>query len=147
MKAFWIGVAALGVVALAACKGSDSTGPGTSGINGAWKFQETLSNAALALTCADSATVTVTQSGQTFTATYAQTGTCNANGQTLDNSGSGSITNGSIVGDSVSFAEDICAYAGTMSGSPATSMTGTVTCTDTSSGTPVVVAGNWVMNR
>jgi len=147
MKGFWIGVAALGVVAAAACSGSDATGPNTSGLGGSWKFQETLSNAALALTCADSATVTVTQSGQTFTANYVQVGTCNANGQAVDNSGSGSITNGRVVGDSVSFNEDICAYAGTFTGSPATSMNGSVTCTDTSSGVPVVVAGNWVMNR
>ncbi len=147
MKAFWIGVVTLGVVALAACKGSDSTGPGTSALNGSWKFQETLSNSTLALTCADSATITVTQSGQTFSANYVQTGTCSANGQTVDNSGSGSISNGRVAGDSVSFNEDICAYAGTLTGSPASSMNGTVTCTDTSSGTPVVVAGNWVMTR
>ncbi len=147
MRGLWIGVAALGVVALAACKGSDSTGPSSSGINGAWRFQETLSNASLALTCADSAAVTVSQTGQTFTATYAQTGACSANGQTVDNSGSGSITNGRIAGDSVSFTEDICAYAGTTTGTPITSMNGTVTCTDNSSGTPVVVAGNWVMTR
>jgi len=147
MKAFWIGVAALGVVALAACKGSDATGPGSAGLGGSWKFQETLSNSALALTCADSATVTVTQSGQTFTANYVQVGTCNANGQAVDNSGSGSISNGRVVGDSVTFNEDICAYAGTFTGSPASNMNGTVTCTDTSSGVPVVVAGNWVMSR
>ncbi len=147
MKALWIGVAVVVTAVLAACGSSDSTGPGSTGINGTWRFQESLGNSSLALTCADSAAVVVTQNGQAFTATYNQTGTCNSNGQLVDNSGSGSISDGRVAGDSISFSEDICAYQGILAGSPATSMSGTVTCTDTSTGQAVTVAGNWLMTR
>src|SRR5512141_3498534 len=113
MKALWIGVAALGVAALGACKGSDSTGPGTSGVNGIWKFQELLSAPSFGLTCADSATINLTQNGQAFSGTYSQTGICSANGQTAPNDGTGAISNGRVSGDSVCFNEESCSYSGT----------------------------------
>ncbi len=148
MRGFWIGfvvVVAAGTTALAACGTSDTTSPKNNGLTGTWRFQESLANAALGLTCSDSAQVALTQTGQTFTANYTQNGTCTSGGQVSDNSGTGTITDGAVVGDSVSFSEDICAYRGTLSGNNA--MSGAVDCTDTSTGTPVTISGNWTMAR
>ena len=148
MKAVWVGAGlVVFAVALAACSGSDTTAPGSTGVNGTWKFQELLGNASLGLTCADSATITLTQGGQTFTGTYAQTGVCSQGGQTGPNDGNGSITNGVISGDSVAFNEDICVYTGTTTGSPATNMSGTVDCPDTSTGQLIDITGTWIMTR
>ncbi len=148
MRGFIIGVVVVcAAIVLAACSGSDSTGPSSTGVSGNWKFQELLSASGIGLTCADSAAITLTQTGQTFTGTYNQTGVCSANGQSGPNDGTGNITNGRVSGDSVVFNEDNCAYTGTFKGSPATSMTGTVSCPDSSTGTLLNIGGTWVMNR
>ncbi len=145
MSKFWLGAGvAVVLAALAACGSSDSTAPKTTGVNGNWTFQELLSAASVGLTCADSATITLTQSGQTFTGTYAQTGVCSQGGQTGPNDGNGAVTNGVVKGDSVSFTEDgTCLYTGTVTGSPATRMGGNVLCPDTVAN----VTGTWVMTR
>jgi len=149
MKAVWVGAGLVVFsVALVACSGSDTTAPGSStGVNGTWQFQELLSNASLGLTCADSASIVLTQGGQAFTGTYAQTGVCSQGGQTGPNDGNGSVTNGVISGDSVAFNEDICLYTGTTTGSPPTHMTGTVDCPDTSTGQLIDITGTWIMTR
>ncbi len=150
MRGFWVGalaVALAGATVLAACSSSDTTGPGTNGLSGTWRFQENLNNAQIGLSCTDSAQVALTQAGQAFTATYNQVGSCTAGGQVFDNSGPGSITNGRVAGDSVTFNEAICNYSGRLAaGSPARSMAGTVMCTDTTA-QPVTVTGNWTMTR
>ncbi len=150
MSKLWLG-AGLAVVlgALAACGSSDSTAPKTTtaGVDGNWTFQELLSNAQIGVTCADSATVTLAQSGQTVTGTYAQTGVCSQGGQTGANNGNGSISNGVVKGDSISFNEDTCLYTGLITGSPAAKMSGNVDCPDTSTGTLIDITGTWVMSR
>jgi len=148
MRAVWLGAALVaGVAGLAACGASDSTAPGSTGVNGSWKFQELLGSSSLGLTCSDSATITLAQSGQTFTGNYAQTGVCSQNGQTGPNDVSGSITNGTIRGDSVFFNEDTCLYSGTTTGTPATSMGGNVDCPDSSTGQLIDITGTWLMTR
>ncbi len=150
MSKLWLG-AGLAVVlaALAACGSSDSTAPKTTavGVNGKWTFQELLGNATIGLTCADSATMNLTQSGQTVTGTYAQTGVCSQGGQTFPNDTSSTISNGTVKGDSIAFNEDTCLYTGLVTGSPATKMSGNVDCPDTSTGTLIDITGTWVMTR
>ncbi len=150
MRIVWLGVGLfVAAAALGACSKSDATGPTTTntGVNGNWTFQELLSNAGIGLTCADSATITLTQSGQTFTGTYAQTGVCSQGGQQGANDGNGNVTNGVIKGDSIAFNEDNCLYTGTTTGNPATRMGGNVDCPDTSTGQLIDITGNWSMSR
>ncbi len=150
MTKLWLGAGlALFLGTLAACGSSDTTAPinNTSRVNGNWKFQELLNGATIGLTCADSAAISLTQSGQTFTGTYAQTGVCSQGGQTGANNGNGPITNGTVKGDSVAFNEDTCLYTGTMTGNPASRMSGTVDCPDNSTGTLIDINGTWVMTR
>ena len=147
MRALWLGVAVVAVAALGACAATDATGPAATTIGGNWKFQETLGNASIGLTCGDTAQISISQSGQTFTASYTQVGTCNSNGNLLDNSATGTIGDGRINGTTVTFDEDICAYQATLSGTPPDTMTGAVTCTDTSTGQPVTIAGTWSATR
>lgn len=146
MKAIWIGaMVLLAAAGLAACSGTDSTSPGNTGLGGNWRFQELLANATVGVSCTDSAQVAVTQTGPSFTANYVQTGTCSSNGQLFDNSGTGTIADGRVAGDSVSFSEDTCGYRGVLSGNPANAMAGAVVCTDSTG--QALVSGNWTMNR
>ncbi len=149
MSKVWVsaGVALVVAAVLAACGSSDTTAPKTTGVSGNWTFQELLSLASAGLTCADSAHITLNQSGQTVTGNYVQTGVCSAGGQTFANDTSGLITNGRVAGDSVAFNEDTCLYTGLITGNPATRMSGGVDCPDTSTGQRVDITGTWVMTR
>ena len=102
-------ILALIVVALSAaflvvaCSGSDNpTSPTPANVAGAWStYTEQLTDAGGAGTCYDTATVTITQTGATFTGTLTQVGTCVVPGRTNDNSGTFSMTAGWIRGDSI----------------------------------------------
>lgn len=147
IRILWGGaVVVVAAAVLAACSNSDTTGPGQTGLSGNWRFQELLANPTAGVSCSDTAQVAVAQTGQTFTASYAQVGTCSAGGQLFDNSGSGTISDGRVAGDSVTFSEDICAYRGTLVGSP-NGMSGSVVCTDTTAAPPATISGTWTMTR
>ena len=148
MRTFLIGTVVLtAAAALAACGSSDSTGPGTARVGGNWTFQEVLASSSLGVSCADTAQMTLSQTGQVVTGNYAQVGTCTAGGQVFDNSGNGVISGGQVVGDSIRFDEDFCEYRGTLTGTPATSMAGTVNCIDTTTSPPDTIPGSWTMTR
>ncbi len=151
MSKVWLsaGVALVVAAALAACGSSDTTAPKTTGVSGNWTFQELLANAGIGLSCADSATITLTQTGQTVAGTYTQTGVCSQGSQTIPNNGNGSIVSGVVTGDSISFSEDgSCLYTGTITGSPAARMAGKVDCPpNLAAGDSIDITGTWVMAR
>jgi hypothetical protein len=147
IRILWGGLVVVAAAVLTACSGSETTGPGQTGLSGNWRFEELLANAEVGLSCTDTAQVAITQTGQAFTATYAQVGTCSAGGQLFDNSGTGTISNGRVAGDSVTFSEDFCAYRGTLAGSPVNGMSGSVVCSDTTATPAVAIPGSWTMSR
>jgi hypothetical protein len=134
------------------CGGSDgpSEPVAVAQIGGAWNFSETFSESRLGLMCTNRATVTIAQSGATFSASAAQTGTCSDASGTYDNSGTFQLIEGKIDQTSVSWRDDgspICRYSGNMSGTPPSRMAGSVRCAGVVNGISLESRGSWEMTR
>jgi hypothetical protein len=130
---------------LGAC-GSDSTGPEMPAVDGAWSLSLTNMSGS-GISCSWSGiTMTLTQSGTTFSGSYSGGAyTCTGGGESVSgNVGSGSVINGSIHGDNVTFQLDSpdTPLGGTISGA---SMSGTATMRY-DLGSPygvITLSGNW----
>lgn len=122
-----LGVPALLAAVLSGC--SESSAPAGAYITGAWAFGQRIS-ASDGTVCRNHGTVTITQTGSSFTASYAQTGLCSGGpAGTVDNSGSGQISDGRVSGMSVHFSIPGCGYSGNLEdGSPPDGASGTVAC-------------------
>jgi uncharacterized protein YjdB len=121
-------------------------------VGGEWTFTETLSDPAIALTCANTATFALTQAGVTFSGTSDQTGECREQGEPIDNSGTFEITDGSVQSTTIRFTEpgDVtCVYEGSLVENPPTGASGTVTCTGLLGlfGPAINATGTWQMTR
>lgn len=141
---------ALVVGFLYACGGDGDGGPAAPSvpnIAGIWNYSETLTDAVHSISCNDTGTLNILQSGSTFTGTYSQTGVCSGPGGAIDNSGSGTVSGGQISGNSVSFFTDFCQYQGTLSGSPPNRATGGGSCTFQEAGVTFNFAISWQASR
>jgi len=129
----------------------DSTGSGGSStdfdIDGDWYWEEAVGDTALSVTCADTGTITVNQSGVTFTATGHITGSCVGPGGTAPIDGAINVTSGKISGSTVTFNADGCPYRGTAFGAAPDSAHGTITCTASSGGVTIHLKGTWRILR
>ena len=145
---------ALGVVALLLlapnCGGdSGSTGPGsTPDVTGNWTAVATYNNAQLQTTCTFNGSVSIAQSGTTFTGQV--TGsvvTCVGPGGTASGNFDGPITGGQISGSTMNYSSGECTYTGTISGSPANRVQGNVSCNVAIGGTTYPFNGTWQISR
>lgn len=137
-------VAVLILLGSTACGGDSPTEPQVTSISGTWTYTESFSNSSAGLSCQDEGTITINQSGTNFSGSANQEGVCtDSQGNTYDNSGSGSIGGGQVSGQSVSYSAGGCDYEGTISGSPPNRMTGPVSCTVAVGGTNYVFSGTW----
>jgi hypothetical protein len=126
----------------------DSSGPReVVQVGGLWEFGESMTDQAHDISCTASGTVQISQSGDQFSGTAEQEGTCSGPGGTIDNSGTGNITGGQVNGDDVSFQTPLCQYVGQASGSPSNQMQGTSTCSFDNAGTTFTFSGTWQAGR
>jgi hypothetical protein len=140
------GLAAAMLFAATACSG-DSTGLSTN-LSGAWQFSENFSNSTLQMSCTSTGTVNMSHTGSSLAGNFTQTGICTAPSiGTVDNSGSGTIVGGQVSGNRVSFQSGECTYTGTLTGSPANRITGTVTCVIALVGQTFTFNGTWQAGR
>jgi hypothetical protein len=122
-------------------------------VDGDWTFTETFSDPAIDLACTNEADVTLDQDGATFIGTSDQTGECTLEGEPFPNSDTFEITDGTVQGTSIGFAQPgeqvECLYEGTLVDDPPTSASGTVTCTGFLGdfGPAVNATGSWEMSR
>jgi hypothetical protein len=131
-----------------ACGASESTAP--QNIQGVWRLQVALTSGTA--TCGHSGgstpTYTIIQNGSTFTTSINISGTLTCTGQT-GSSLTAPWTNGRVDGATISFDNDlrsapgVCAFTGTLSGTPSIAMSGTVTC---AGGSPKY-AGTWSASK
>lgn len=144
LRAAAVVAAALG---LAACGGSDSTGPSPlPNIAGRWIYDFNLSNAQLQVSCQVSGGLDVLQSGSSFSGTWSGTLTCTGPDGSYTDATGGAI-GGQISGNRVTFAGGDCLYDGTFSGNPPNRMSGTVGCPVAISGTVYQFTGTWQAGR
>ena len=149
MRSRWPDVGVLlFLLTVSACGGNGPSRPSPSvvQIGGQWSFSESYTDVQLAISCNNKASVTIAQSGISFSGTSIQTGTCTDG----DNSGTFQLRTGTIDGANVSWADDgapVCRYTGAVTGSPANRMNGTVQCTGQIDGVSFNLHGTWEMTR
>jgi len=132
-------------MAAAACGGDGGTAPDPPlDIAGAWQISVTVHNNALAMSCQAAGPASFTQSGATFTGEVkGSTGSCDLPTDTTATSVDGDITDGQIVGRTVTYTNSGCHYSGTVSGTPANAISGDVNCTVNQGGQAYPFNGTW----
>jgi uncharacterized protein YjdB len=123
--------------------GSAAITVGLVSVAGHWTMDEEVSDDALGYSCQNFQDITLNQTGSTFTGTNVQIGSCTFGGETFDNSDTYDITEGQIVGTTITFTESgavPCVYEGTVD--PGI-MAGTVSCQGSVDGTEVNATGTW----
>src|SRR5712692_1849598 len=100
-------------------------------IDGVWDWTERIAGSSV--TCNDTGSYLFTQVGVNFAGQSQQVGTCRTPG---DNASIAAVSVGVISGSDISFTVGgFCNYTGHAAGTPASSLSGAVTCGDGSSGT------------
>lgn len=141
-------VASLCLLAVTACTDDSPSEPPLLSIDGSWAYVETYDNAEAGVSCQDEGTLTIQQTGETFSGSFEEEGVCtDSEGATSGTSGSGSAGGGQLSGSDVSFVSGGCAYEGTISGTPPNRMTGDVSCTEVFGGTSYAFSGTWTAAR
>ena len=130
-------------VALVGC--SDDNGPTgpTPDFAGTFLFKAEMADAEHDITCTADGTANIGQSGSTFSGTFTQTGECVGPGGSADNSGSGPISAGRLVGNTMSFEVPSCRYEGTLAGDPPSGASGELTCSILEEGERFDFVGDW----
>ena len=94
-------------------------------VAGEWTFTELLQDRAHGMSCADTGTYRITQTGDRFSGIYAQRGVCLTPAGAVDNADSGFVSNGRVVGHTIQFTVTAnCQYEGSASGMPAAALRG-----------------------
>jgi hypothetical protein len=133
------------VAAAAGCSGDISAL--VHDIHGDWRFTEHLEAASLGLVCDDSAKVSVTQSGASFSVGGTQSGVCRvAGGDSISNVGGVSAQDGRIAGSTLTFDYGGCRYSGAIAADNA-AMNGTAQCAVVTPGGSGTAMGTWRMLR
>jgi hypothetical protein len=115
------------LLAAAACEAG--TDPNTADVSGRWAFTETLEDRAHGISCADTGTYDIVQTGDRFTGVYAQRGVCQTPTGSVNNADSGTVDAGRVVGRTVRFKVTAnCEYQGSASGMPAATLAGRGVC-------------------
>ncbi len=103
-------------------------------IDGVWDWTEQIIGSSY--TCNDTGSYAFTQVGVNFSGQSQQVGTCRTPG---DNVHTDPVTTGLIIGNDINFGVGsggtTCNYAGQATGTPASSLSGTLSCSDGSTGT------------
>ena len=103
-------------------------------LDGVWDWTERI--VATSVTCNDTGSYAFTQVGVNFTGQSQQVGSCSTPG---DNARTDPVTTGLISGNDISFGVGsgggTCSYTGHATGTPASSLSGPVSCSDGSAGT------------
>jgi len=133
-------ILALAMAALA-CRGEEPVPPV---VEGHWEFTEAFADLAHHISCADTGSYELTQTGASFAGTYVQRGACQRPEGPVGNGGHGSVTLGRIVGVTVRFRVDpYCDYEGRLDGPTPTAVAGALFCTVTDPVTTYRFSGSW----
>ena len=134
------------LVAVAACQaGTDAN---TVDVSGRWAFTETFVDFAHGMSCADTGTYDITQTGDRFVGVYAQRGFCTTPTGIVSNADSGTVAAGRVIGRTVRFMVTAnCEYEGSANGMPAMELTGHGACVLQDTDRILNFTGTWKATR
>jgi len=122
--------------------------PNTADVSGRWTFTETLEDVAHGISCTDSGSYDITQVGDTFSGVYYQRGACITPTGTVDNTDSGTVHAGRVIGRTVRFMVTAnCDYEGSANGVPATTLAGRGVCVLQDVDRTLSFSGTWQARR
>jgi len=124
------------------------TDPNTADVSGRWTFTETLEDVPHGISCTDSGSYDITQVGDTFSGLYYQRGACITPTGTVDNTDSGTVHAGRVIGRTVRFMVTAnCDYEGSADGEPATTLAGRGVCILQDVDRTLNFSGRWQATR
>ncbi|HEX9279793.1 MAG TPA: hypothetical protein VF890_04060 [Gemmatimonadales bacterium] len=136
-----LGATTLAAVVLFGCRAG--TEPNLADIGGTWQYTETFSDVSHAITCADSGTYSLSQAGASFVGLYFQRGMCHTPTGLTDNTDSGTVSEGRVVGRTLRFRAPFCEYDGAVDAESGASITGHVVCVITDPTKQLNFSGTW----
>jgi hypothetical protein len=125
------------------CVASGGTEPNPVDIGGTWSFVEEFTDLDHHITCADTGTYVITQSASGFAGSYTQRGACALPAGLVDNSDSGAVTDGRVVGRTVRFKAPNCEYDGRVQIENMDRLTGYVACEISDQQVTYSFTGTW----
>ena len=136
----------------ALCTGAAACSSGTetnlADVSGRWSFTETLEDRLHGYSCIDTGTYEIRQAGDRFDGLYAQHGVCSTPAGLVDNTDSGTVEAGRVIGRTVRFMVTAnCEYEGTTSGMPAAAIVGRGICVLQDVSRTLNFTGNWKATR
>lgn len=135
-------------VLLAAAGCDAGTDPNTVDVSGHWTFRETLEDVAHGISCTDSGSYDIAQVGDKFSGAYYQRGACITPTGTVDNTDSGTVHAGRVIGRTLRFMVTAnCDYEGSASGMPATALEGRGACVLQDVNRTLNFSGTWRATR
>ena len=130
---------------LFACRAG--TEPNLADIDGSWRYTETFTDVPHSITCADSGTYSLRQAGESFVGLYFQHGMCHLPTGVVDNTDSGTVSEGHLVGRSLRFRAPNCQYDGAVDADSGASISGHVVCVVSDPTKQLNFSGTWQASR
>ena len=131
---------------VAACDAG--TDPNTADVSGHWTFTETLEDLAHGISCTDSGSYDIVQVGDKFSGAYYQRGACTTPSGTVDNTDSGTVHAGRVIGRTLRFMVTAnCDYEGSVNGMPPMTLAGRGVCVLEDVDRTLTFSGTWQATR
>ena len=137
-----LALACVAGAALIACSGG-GTSPNLIDISGHWRFIERYTDVAHQASCFDSGGYDIMQSANGFVGVYGQRGYCMTPTGTADNTDSGVVTEGHIIGRTIKFKAPNCEYDGHTPVESADRLDGDVVCSVGDQTITYTFTGTW----
>ncbi|HKC46370.1 MAG TPA: hypothetical protein VKB63_02120 [Gemmatimonadales bacterium] len=134
-----------GAIALACAGGG--TNPNLIDISGRWRYTERYTDLAHQASCFDSGAYDIMQSQNGFVGVYGQRGYCTTPQGTADNTDSGAVTEGHVVGRTIRFKAPNCQYDGHTPVETTDRLDGNVVCSVGDRTITYTFTGTWSAQR
>jgi hypothetical protein len=128
------------------CNGG-GTSPNLADVSGRWNFVEQFSDPVQQASCADTGTYVITQTADGFVGGYFQRGVCRGSFGVVDNTDSGTVTEGHVVGQTVRFKAPNCDYDGKVATDDQDRLDGHVACAISDPTISYNFSGTWTAHR
>ena len=143
-RMFWLSAVAGGIAL--ACAGT-GTNPNLIDISGRWHYVERYADLAHQASCFDTGTYDIMQSQNGFVGVYGQGGYCTTPKGTADNTDSGVVTEGHVVGRTIRFKAPNCQYDGHTPVESSDRLDGNVVCSVGDQTITYTFTGTWSAQR